>query len=176
MSRHDDLISAIGKSTIFCSNLGFGEQGAVLNEIKKGIYICPNIEKARNMKSQLDALKCKNVLIDDFSRPFTISKFQSNESKIDLIKTIYSLCFSSPIIISTTNILFSFLPNLQSFKDNVLNFRAIFMKIYKYTSMIRIKMGYYTSINFITMFFYNRFYVFYLFWWIFTPWWHLGYI
>ena len=119
MSRYNDLISAIGKSTIFCSNLGFGEQGAVLSQIKKGIYICPSIEKARNMKLQLDALKCENVLIDDFSRPFTLSKFQSNESKIDLIKTIYTLCFSSPIVISTANVLFSFLPDLKLFKENV---------------------------------------------------------
>jgi len=120
MSRYDDLISSIGKSTIFCSNLGFGEQGSVLSKIKKGIYICPDIEKARNMKFQLDALKCDNVLIDDFSRLFTLSKFQSNENKIDIIKTLYSLCFSNPIIVSTPLILFSFLPDLKTFKDNIL--------------------------------------------------------
>ena len=103
MSRHDDLISNLGKSTIFCSNLGFGEQGSVLSKIGKSIYICPNIEKARQMKKQLDALNYNNVLIDDFSRPFTLSKFQSSESKIDLIKTLYKLCFSEPVIISTAN-------------------------------------------------------------------------
>lgn len=121
MSRHDDLISQIGTSPIFCSNLGFGEQGSILSSIKKGIFISPSIEKARQMKAQLDALKCDNVLVDDFSRPFTLSKFQSNESKIDLIKTIYNLCFSSPIIISTVNILFSFIPNLKLFKENILS-------------------------------------------------------
>ncbi|MBQ8615173.1 MAG: DEAD/DEAH box helicase, partial [Clostridia bacterium] len=120
MSGYDDIISSIGKLTIFCSNLGFGEQGSVLSKIKKGIYICPNIEKARQMKTQLDALNCENVLIDDFSRPFTISKFQSNESKIDLIKTIYNLCFTTPIIISTANVLFSFLPNLETFKEKII--------------------------------------------------------
>ena len=120
MSRYNDLITNIGKSTIFCNNLGFGEQGSVLSKIGKAIYICPNIEKARHMKNQLDALNCNNVLIDDFSRPFTLSKFQSSESKIDLIKTLYKLCFSEPVIISTVNILFSFLPNLENFKNNIL--------------------------------------------------------
>ena len=120
MSRYDDLISSIGKSTIFCNNLGFGEQGSILTKIGKGIYICPNIEKARQMKAQLDALNCNNVLIDDFTRPFTLSKFQSSESKIDLIKTLYKLSFSNPVIISTANILFSFLPNLETFKKNII--------------------------------------------------------
>ena len=65
MSRYDDLIQNLGKSTIFCNNLGFGEQGAVLNKIGSSIYICPNIEKARQMKTQLDALNQDNVLIDE---------------------------------------------------------------------------------------------------------------
>ena len=123
MSRHNDLIEVLGKNTILCSNLGFGEQGSILSKLSKGIYICPDIDKARHMKSQLDALSCNNVLIDDFSKPFTLSKFQSNENKIDLLKTIYKLCFSNPIIISTVDILFSFLPNLNTFKTNVLNFQ-----------------------------------------------------
>ena len=120
MSRYNNLISQIGKSPIFCSNLGFGEQGAILNKIGKAIYICPNIEKARQMKQQLDALNQSNVLIDEFSRPFTLSKFQSNQSKIDLLKAIYTLCFENTIVISTPNLLFSFLPNLKSFQENVL--------------------------------------------------------
>ncbi len=121
MSRYNCLTESLGKSPIFCNNLGFGEQGAVLNKIGNSIYICPNIEKARQMKSQLDALNQENVLIDEFARPFTLFKFQSNESKIDLIKTIYKLCFCSPVIISTTNILFSFLPNLETFKENIVS-------------------------------------------------------
>ena len=120
MSRHNDLISQIGKSPIFCSNLGFGEQGSILNKIGKAIYICPNIEKARQMKQQLDALSQSNVLIDEFNRPFTLSKFQSNQSKIDLLKAIYKLCFENTIVISTPNLLFSFLPNLEEFKLNIL--------------------------------------------------------
>jgi hypothetical protein len=57
MSRYDDLITGIGKSPIFCSNLGFGEQGSILNKIKHGIYICPNIEKARQMQQDWRVLK-----------------------------------------------------------------------------------------------------------------------
>ena len=120
MSRHNDLISQIGKSPIFCSSLGFGEQGSILNKIGKAIYICPNIEKARQMKQQLDALSQSNVLIDEFNRPFTLSKFQSNQSKIDLLKAIYKLCFENTIVISTPNLLFSFLPNLEEFKSKIL--------------------------------------------------------
>lgn len=120
MSRHNDLIAQIGTKTIFCNNTGFGEQGSLLNKIEKAIYICPNIEKARQMKTQLDALNQENVLIDEFSRPFTLSKFQSSESKIDLLKTIYKLAFNEPVIISTTNILFSFLPDLETFKKSVI--------------------------------------------------------
>jgi len=119
MPRYNDLIENINRNTIFCNNLGFGEQGSVLGKIKKGIYICPNIEKARQMKSQLDALNIDNVLIDDFNKPFMLSLFQSNESIIDLLKTFYKLSFSAPIIISTVNILFSFLPDLNSFKASI---------------------------------------------------------
>ena len=121
MSRHNNLTNHIGNSTIFCSNLGFGEQGSILKQIGKSIYICPDIEKARHMKDQLDSINQENVLIDDFSRPFTLSKFQSLENKIDLLKTLNKLCFNEPVVISTPNILFSFLPNLESFKENVLS-------------------------------------------------------
>ena len=120
MSRYDNLIENINKSTIFCNNLGFGEQGSVLNKIGSSIYICPNIEKARQMKNQLDALNQENVLIDEFSRPFTLSKFQSNENKFDLIKTIYNLCFGEPVVISTPNILFSFIPSIETFKQHII--------------------------------------------------------
>lgn len=120
MSGYNDLIANIGKSTIFCNNLGFGEQGSALSKIKQGIYICPNIESARKMKNQLDALNVSNVLIDDFNKPFTLSKFQSNENKVDILKTLYQLSFSSPIVISTSNLLFSFLPNIDDFKNNII--------------------------------------------------------
>ena len=120
MPRHNDLIENLNKSTIFCNNLGFGEQGAVLNEIKKGIYVCPNIEKARQMQDQLKALNCNNVLLDDFNKPFTLSKFESVENKIDTLKTIHNLCSNDCIVISTANIFFSFLPNLKYFKENIL--------------------------------------------------------
>ncbi len=120
MSRHDKLTSQIGKSTIFCSNLGFGEQGSVLTQIKKGIFVCPDLEMARQMQKQLTALNQDNVLIDDFSRPFTLSKFESQNSKIDIIKLMHKVCFSNTIIISTANILFSFLPNLETYKQSVI--------------------------------------------------------
>lgn len=123
MPRYDDITSLAGKSTIFCSNLGFGEQGSVISKLDKAIYICPNIEKARQMQQQLNALNCKNVLIDDFSRPFTLSTFQSSESRIDLIKTIYNLCFNNSTIISTPNLFFSFLPNLNAFKECVFSLK-----------------------------------------------------
>lgn len=121
MSGYNDLILNIGKNTIFCNHLGFGEQGAVLSKLKKAIYIAPNIEKARQMKEQLSALNVENVLIDDFNKPFTLSKFQSNEHKIDILKAIYKISFSSPIIISTINVLFSFLPDIVNFKNNVIS-------------------------------------------------------
>ncbi len=120
MSRHNDLINNIGKSPIFCSNLGLGEQGSILSKIGKALYLAPNIEKARQMKQQLDALSKSNVLIDEFTKPFTLSKFQSNENKIDLLKAIYKLCVEDTIIISTPNLLFSFLPDLNNFKSNIL--------------------------------------------------------
>lgn len=120
MSRHNDLISKIGKTPIFCSNLGLGEQGSVLSKIKKAIYLAPDIQKAQQIKQQLDALSKSNVLIDEFSRPFTLSKFQSQGNKIDLLKTINKICFEETIIISTPQLLFSFLPNLDHFKSSVL--------------------------------------------------------
>ena len=85
MSRHDDLITNLGATPIFCSNLGFGEQGAILSKIKKGIYVCPNIEQAKNMERQLNALNVNCVVIDEFNKHFTPSLYQSNQNKIELI-------------------------------------------------------------------------------------------
>jgi len=70
----------------------------------------------------MKALNQNCVLVDDFSRPFTISKFQSNENKYDVIKALYKLTFSNPILISTPEILFTFVPSIEEFKNSVLTF------------------------------------------------------
>ncbi|MFQ6752493.1 MAG: hypothetical protein ACLRFL_02905, partial [Clostridia bacterium] len=120
MSRHDDILTHLGKCTIFGNNIGFGEQGATLSKMPKSIFVCPDIEKARMMKSQLDALHCKCVLIDDFERLFTLSKYQSHENRHDLIHAIYQLTATDSILISTPNIFFLSLYDISNFKNNIL--------------------------------------------------------
>ena len=120
MPRHNDLITNLGSTPIFCSNLGFGEQGAILSKIKKGIYVCPNIEQAKNMERQLNALNINCVVIDEFNKHFTPSLYQSNQNKIELIKALEMMVFSSGIIITTPNIFFTFIPNLEKFKQEFL--------------------------------------------------------
>ena len=124
MSRYNSIIENIGKKAIFCSNLGFGEQGSVLKNMPKSIFICPDIEYARNMQNQLNALNRENVIIDDFDNPFTISTYQSNEHKIDTIKTLYALANGNPIIISTAQILFNFIPKIETFSEHILNINS----------------------------------------------------
>ena len=108
MSRYDNLISNLGKGTIFCNNLGFGEQGAVLAQMPKSIFVCPDIEQAHQMKMQLDAINRNCVVVDDFNKPFTLAKFQSNENQTDLIKAMFDFVLNDAIIISTPQILFSY--------------------------------------------------------------------
>lgn len=120
MSRHDNLISQIGKGPIFCNYLGFGEQGATLSKLGKCIFICPDIEQAQNMKSQLDALNKENLLVDNFTKLYTLSRFQSNESRILMLRAIYKLISSDAVIISTPQILFSFFVNFDIFKNNII--------------------------------------------------------
>jgi len=120
MSRYNDIISSLGNCPIFCNNLGFGEQGSVLKNLPKSLFICPDVEYARNMQSQLNALHRENVIIDDFDNPFTISTFQSNEHKLDTIKTIFNLINGNPIIISTPEILFNFIPDIKTFAEKII--------------------------------------------------------
>ena len=120
MSRYDDIKSEIGKKTIFCSNLGFGEQGVVLSHINKAIYITDTTDNARKMKEQLDALGKQNVVVDDFDKPFTLSTFQSDENKIDLINATNKLLTTDSILISTERMFFSYLPNIENFKNSTL--------------------------------------------------------
>ena len=120
MPRYNSLIENLFKTPIFCNNLGFGEQGAVLNKLDSAIAIFPNISQARNMQAQLNAFNKNCVVIDDFDKPFTLSKFQSEDNKFDLINALYNLCFNNTILLSTPNILFSILPNLNKFKSSIL--------------------------------------------------------
>ncbi|MBE7076376.1 MAG: transcription-repair coupling factor [Clostridiales bacterium] len=122
MPRYDDLISSLGKQTILCSNLGFGEQGAVLTHLPKSVFVCPDIEEARNMSAQLKSLNKECIVIDEFDKPFTLSKFQSHENKFDLIRALFSFVTKNSIIISTPKIFFLNLPNLDEFKNNILEF------------------------------------------------------
>ena len=121
MSRYNDIISNLGTATIFCDNLGFGEQGAILKNMPKSIFICPDNESCIKMQNQLNALKRKCVVLNDFNKPFTFSKFESSEHKIDLINAIYSLIKKDAIVISTPDILLSFIPNLTTFENAILS-------------------------------------------------------
>ena len=121
MPRYNSLIDSVGKSPIFCHNLGFGEAGAVLSKLNSAVAVLPTITDAQKMSAQLSALNKTNVVIDDFDKPFTLSKFQSEQNKWDLISALFKLCFSSPIILTTPNFLFTALPKLEDFKSQILS-------------------------------------------------------
>ena len=120
MSGYNSLIESVGSRPIFASNVGVGEAGSILAKLDSGILICPNSEIANKFKRQLDALNKENVLIDNFSKPFTLSKFQSDDNKYDLIKAQFSLSFSKSIILTTPEILYTPTIDLNLFKENVI--------------------------------------------------------
>ncbi len=118
MPRYNDLAKA-GSAPIFCHNLGFGESGAVLSKLKSAVAIFPNIVEARNMKAQLDALNKDCVIIDDFDKPFTLSKFQSEDNKYDLINALFHLCYFNTIVLTTPEFFFMSLLDLGVFKSKI---------------------------------------------------------
>ncbi len=118
MSRYDDINLNIGKRPILCSNLGLGEQGAVLSNLKSAIFVCPNIAYANKMKAQLDALHKDSAVINDFARPFTLSTYSNSDNKTDIINALNSLIKGDSIIISTPELLFSFLPDRETIIAN----------------------------------------------------------
>ena len=107
MPGYDSLINNLSKQPIFASNTGVGEAGSILARLDHGILICPNGEVALKFKRQLDALDKENVMLDNFSKPFMLSKFQSDDNKYDLIKALFSLCFSKSIIITTPDVFYT---------------------------------------------------------------------
>lgn len=121
MSRYDDLISNICTKPILCSNLGFGEQGAILSRLKSGIFLCNDLEKCRCMQTQLSALNKKSIIIDQFDRPFTISKFQNKDSKFQILSMLKTILANDSIIISTPPLIFSILPDIENFKSNIIS-------------------------------------------------------
>ncbi len=119
MPRYDDL-AFCGKQPVLCSNLGLGEQGSILTKLDSALYIAPDLTTARQIKAQLDALNKQNVIIDDFDRPYTLSTFSNSDKKYDIISALYHLINGHSIIISTSKILSTLLPNLDDFKANIL--------------------------------------------------------
>ena len=123
MSRPNDLQQLINKQPIFCNNLGFGEQGAILSKLDTAIFLCPNIEKSNDLSTQLTSLGKENVVINDFDKPFTLSKFSSSDNKYDLINALFKISTSNTILISTPRILFSFLPDIEKFKSSIIEIK-----------------------------------------------------
>ena len=121
MSRFDEIKSNLLTRPILCSNLGFGEQGALLSKVDSAIFIAPDREKAHEMKSQLDSLNKDCVVMDDFDKPFTPFTYSSNENINDQISVINNLLFKKSIIITTARALFSIFPNLEKYKTNFIN-------------------------------------------------------
>ena len=74
MSRYNDIISNLGTATIFCNNLGFGEQGAILKNMPKSIFICPDNNSCIKMQSQLNALKKRLCCFKRFQQTFYLFK------------------------------------------------------------------------------------------------------
>lgn len=124
MPRYDDIKSLVGKKTIFCSDIGFGEQGVVLSNLSKAIYITNSTNNARQMKDQLEALGKPSIVVDDFDKPFTLSTFQSNEHKIDLLNAISNLATTDCILISTEKLFFSLFPNFERFKQSIIDLQV----------------------------------------------------
>ena len=118
MPRYNDLIENLKLNPIFCNNLGYGEEGAVLSQLKNAIYVCQDLNKAHDIYLQLKALNKNCVLVDEFSKPFTLSKFESEGTKFDLIKALENVYSNDCIVISTPQIFFTFLPNKQTFLNH----------------------------------------------------------
>ena len=123
MPRPHDLQQLINRQPIFCNNLGFGEQGAILSKLDTAIFLCPNIEKSNDISAQLSALGKENVVINDFDKPFTLSKFSSSDNKYDLINALFKISTSNIILISTPRMLFSFLPDIEQFKNSIIEIK-----------------------------------------------------
>ncbi len=147
MSRFDDLKSALSTRTILCSNLGFGEQGAILSRMDSAIFVAPDRESAVDMKAQLDALNKNAILMDDFDKPFTTFKFASRENIIDQINVLDNFLFNNSIVITTARALFTLLPNLEKFKSNFVE--LVKGKDYELNVIVRtlISIGYTKSEN-----------------------------
>ncbi len=122
MPRYHNLLENIGKNTIFCSNLGLGEQGAVLSQLKCGIFIAPNNQRCSQIEAQLKALNKNCVVINDSNKHFTLSKFSSSENKYDLISALFAIANENSIIISTPQFLFTALPDINTFKSSIIHF------------------------------------------------------
>ena len=75
------------------------------------------------MQQQLQALNKDCVVVDDFDKPFTLSTFQSNEHKIDLLNALCKLLNKNIILISTERLFFSLLPDVEKFKRSILNLK-----------------------------------------------------
>ena len=121
MSRYDDLISNIGSKPILCSNLGFGEQGSILSRLRSGIFLCNDLEKCRSMQNQLLALNKKSIVVDEFERPFTVSKFQNKDRTFQTLSMMKNIIDNDSIIISTPQLIFSVLPDIEFFKNNIVS-------------------------------------------------------
>ncbi len=116
MPRFDDIKSKILSNPILCSNLGYGEQCALLSKFDSAIFIVSDRETAHEMKSQLMSLNKDCVLMDDFDKPFTTFKYSSSENIFDQIRVMYNLLYKKSIVITTARALFSIFPNFEDFK------------------------------------------------------------
>lgn len=121
MPRCDDILNNLNNSPILCHNLGIGEQGTILSELEKAIVICPSVNYAKNLSLQLKALNKPYICLVDFDKPYTLTTFKSQEYKLQLINALFLLTTNSPIVLTTAKFLHVFLPNLNSFKNSLIN-------------------------------------------------------
>lgn len=124
MPRYNNLAEAIGSSPIFCSGLGLGEQGSVLSNLNKAFVICPDVKTAQSLQTQLTALNKTNCCILNYDKPFTLSTFTSRENVIELIRALFLIFTSNPIVLTTPAIINTPLPNLNKFKQSILNLKT----------------------------------------------------
>ncbi len=124
MPRCNNLNEVNGSSPVFCSGLGIGEQGSILNNLNRAIVICPDANYAQNLQAQLTALNKTNCCVLNFDKPYTLSTFSSRENVKEIINALFLIATKNPIILTTPAIINTPLPNINQFKQNILNLKT----------------------------------------------------
>ena len=144
MKSVERFLQACNSNNLCISGTKIGEQAFLISKLSSPVFfVVGDVETAIKAEQQLLALGKRVALIENVDNPYLISKYQSQDSNIKLLNTLYCMVNNNlDVVILTPSTLKLKLGNAKDFKSNIIEIKVEDMLDVQQLPINLIRLGY----------------------------------